>query len=165
MKMPEAQRNEFQRQMQARLRALLADRFQLKLHMETREQPVYKLVVAKGGAKVTASTYDGSIGGRGFGIKGGGKNGETVVSGKFMPVSNLASGLSDLLQRPVIDETGLKGNFDFSFTFTPDLGPGTESDGPGLFTALQEQVGLRLESGKGPVEALVIDSVELPSEN
>jgi uncharacterized protein (TIGR03435 family) len=96
------------------------------------------------------------------------------------PLSMLAGTLSNQLGRPVIDKTGLTGKFDFKLDWTPDLGqnegpfgkgpegeasPPPNNDGPTLFTALQEQLGLRLESQKGPVEMIVIDKVEKPSEN
>ncbi|HVW11164.1 MAG TPA: TIGR03435 family protein, partial [Bryobacteraceae bacterium] len=84
------------------------------------------------------------------------------VTGKGLPIPNLVRYLSDQSGRQVIDETGLTGKYDFQFAFAPDLG---EIAGPSLFTALQEQLGLKLESKKGPVEVVVIESVEKPSEN
>ena len=78
-------------------------------------------------------------------------------------MTGLANFLDSELERPVIDKSGLKGGFDFKLEWSPDQT--SDSTVPSIFTALQEQLGLRLESGKGPVEILVIDSIEKPSEN
>src|ERR1035438_4206835 len=103
-------------------------------------------------------------------------------NGVGVPLDMLASNLSRQLGRPVIDRTGLKGNYDFKLTWTPDPGqsggqfagpppPGADAppppdpNGPSIFSAVQEQLGLRLESQKGPVDLIVIDRVEKPSEN
>jgi uncharacterized protein (TIGR03435 family) len=160
------------------LRSLLEDRFQLKLTRETREMPVYDLVVAKGGSKLKESsvpTGDGS--GRGGGPQI--RMGRGLLTFKAGPMEILAMQLSNQLGRTVIDKTGLKGNYDFELKWTPDLGqqplgprevggpegaPPVDSNGPSIFTALQE-LGLKLESTKGPVEILVIDHVEKPTEN
>ena len=107
--------------------------------------------------------------------------GRGQLSGEGVQLQMLTQVLSNQLGRPVIDRTGLKGNFDFKLEWTPDPGqsagpfgggpPGADAppppdpNGPSIFTALQEQLGLRLESQKGPVEILVIDRVEKPSEN
>ena len=89
-------------------------------------------------------------------------------------MAQLASGLATRVGRTVVDRTGLAGNFDFELSFTPDTVPagqlvrfnGVEFDaGPSIYTAVQEQLGLKLEAGRGPVEMLVIDSVERPTEN
>jgi len=176
-KMTEEQRKTVGDQMRERLRALLADRFQLTLHRETKEQSVYALVVAKSGSKLQESEKEGT-GPRGPMMRMG--RGE--LSGQGVQLDMLARTLSSQLGRTVIDRTGLKGNFDFKLTWTPDPGqsatplgggppPGVDAppppdpNGPSVFTALQEQLGLRLESQKGPVEMLVIDRVEKPSEN
>jgi uncharacterized protein (TIGR03435 family) len=95
-----------------------------------------------------------------------------------VPIANFIQALSQQLGRPVIDRTGLKGFYDIKLQWTPDLGEGLakpgvaepvppppDTSGPSIFTAIQEQLGLRLESGKGPVEVLVIDSVQKPAEN
>jgi uncharacterized protein (TIGR03435 family) len=106
--------------------------------------------------------------------------GRGQFSGQGVQLEMLTRSLSSQLGRPVIDRTGLKGNFDFKLEWTPDPGqsfafgggpPGADAppppdpNGPSIFTAVQEQLGLRLESQKGPVEMLVIDKVEKPSEN
>jgi uncharacterized protein (TIGR03435 family) len=175
-KMTEAQRTRWQEEMRERVRALLAERFQLTVHQETREAPVYALVVAKGGPKVeeTEAPADGPQG-----IQGGGRG---VLRGLAAPMSMLAMVLSNQLGRPVIDKTGLTGKYNYKLQWTPDSGPtgggpgdqpppGVEApppadpDGPSIFSALQEQLGLRLESQKGPVPSFVIDRVEKPTQN
>ncbi|HXA65820.1 MAG TPA: TIGR03435 family protein [Bryobacteraceae bacterium] len=175
--MTDEQRKTVGDQMRERLRALLADRFQLTLHRETKEESVYALVVAKNGPKLQESQTKEGTGPHGMLRMGRGE-----VAGQGVQLQGLTMVLSDQLGRTVIDRTGLKGNFDFKLTWTPDPGqsagppgggppPGADAppppdpNGPSIFTALQEQLGLRLESQKGPVEMLVIDRVEKPSEN
>jgi bla regulator protein blaR1 len=144
------------------VQALLKDRFQLQLHRETRTAPIYSLVIAKGGIKlsVTHSPQKGINAGQG------------TMFGEAASMTQLAYKLSRLLQRPVVNNTGLDGNYDFKLEWTPDLGPvapygqpADNSGGPSIFSALQEQLGLRLEATKGPVDVLVIDHVDKPSEN
>jgi len=175
-KMTDEQRRTVGEQMRERLRALLAERFQLTLHRETKEQSVYALVVAKGGPKLQQSEAK-----EGTGSKGMMRMGRGEFSGQGVALQMLTQSLSSQLGRPVIDQTGLKGNFDFKLEWTPDPGqsggpfgggpPGADTppppdpNGPSIFTAVQEQLGLRLESQKGPVEMLIIDKVEKPSEN
>jgi len=172
-KMTDEQRKTVGDQMRERLRALLADRFQLTIHRETRDQSVYALVVAKGGPKLKESETK-----EGTGPRGMMRMGRAQLSGQGVQLEMLTRTLSSQLGRPVIDRTGLKGNFDFKLEWTPDPGqpaampangpdapPPPDPNGPSIFTAVQEQLGLRLESQKGPVEMLVIDKVEKPSEN
>jgi uncharacterized protein (TIGR03435 family) len=148
-----------QRKTGERLRSLLADRFQLALHRETKEHTVYELVVARGGPKLQESKE--------------GKNmvraGRGTVKGQSVGLAMLAMNLANELGCPVIDKTGLSGKYDFDLTWTPippsAASPSEAPDGPSIFTALTEQLGLRLESKKGPVEVLVIDSAERPSKN
>jgi uncharacterized protein (TIGR03435 family) len=149
---------------QKMLQALLADRFKLVAHMETRELPVYGLVVAKGGAKFLESKAEGTT------IDGG--RGKIDVRGGNNSVALLAEELAKQLDRVVIDQTGIQGRYNLSLRWAPDDGgssmPGgsaTADAGPSIFTAIQEQLGLKLESQKGPVQVLVIDKVEMPSEN
>ncbi len=158
-KLPDA---EIDRKLQPMLQSLLAGRFQLKIHHEIRQLPVYNLIVAKGGSKMKASTTTG-IGGSGM------SNG--YISGEGVPISTLAFNLSNEIGRQVIDKTGLSGNYDFKLTWTademraaPDASAPSDS-GPSVFAAIQEQLGLKLESAKGPVDVLVVDHVEKPSEN
>lgn len=151
-------------ELQNMLQTLLADRFHLKLHTETRQLPRYTLLVAKGGPLLHASEP--------------GQARTTGGPGRLEADKISTEKLADLIARqaglPVIDGTGLTGTFTFTLTWSPAEGitPGDvsgtapESAGPSLFTALREQLGLRLESGKGPVEVLVIDHIDkAPSAN
>jgi uncharacterized protein (TIGR03435 family) len=152
------------------LQSLLAERFKLVVHRETREEQIYELVIDKGGSKMKEvdAPKDSPQG-----IQGGGK-GQLV--GMAAPIQLLVNVLSPQLGHSVIDKTGLKGKYDFTLKWTPDPsalpppagapeGPPPDSNGPSLFTAMQEQLGLKLQSTKGPVEMLVVDHVERPSEN
>ncbi len=173
-KLPEAQRNKLMEEILMKLRALLADRFQLKLHRGTKEMPVYALSVAKGGPKIQLAKEDGSPGGQ-MSMRRGGAGAE--ITGNKVPLSHLVHLLSDVVGRTVLDKTGLKENYDFKMSFAPDRGLGQqppgpgddrqlpESGGPSIFTALQEQLGLKLDAQKGPVEVLVIDSAQKASAN
>ncbi len=151
------------------IQKLLADRFQLTIHRDTKELPVYALVVGKNGPKLKESAANGP----GSQIR----MGRGLINGQGMGMEMLAGELSRPLGRTVIDRTGLKGQYDIKFEWTPEDGPGhgpgdgpesappSDTTGPSLFTALQEQLGLKLESSKGPVEIIVIDRAEKPSEN
>ena len=174
---------------QRMLQVLLADRFKLTIHRETKELPVYMLVIAKNGPKIQEAkpgdTYpngfkgpDGRAGAGMFFMDGRGS-----VTGQGIPIENLARLLSQQLGRKVEDKTALTSKYDFTLKWTPDesqgamfKGPGPgpqdaasrpppDASGPSIFTALQEQLGLKLESQRGPVEILVIDHAEQPSEN
>jgi uncharacterized protein (TIGR03435 family) len=142
-------------QLRTMVQTLLADRFQLKFHRETREQPIYALVLAKNGPKF----QEAKAAGIGVGIGGWGR-----LKGNGADMATFASALSGRLGRSVVDRTGLKGLYDFLLTWTPDEAQ-ADNPGPSLFTAIQEQLGLKLESAKGPVEILVVDRAERPSEN
>ena len=144
--------------LQPYLQSLLADRFQLKYHRETRESPVYFLVAAKTGPKLTKHTGAG-----GTGMDENGGKDKATMSATNLTMAGLASWLAREMDRPVIDHTGIDGDFDVKLEWSPEQI--SASSGPSIFTALQEQLGLRLESGKGPVEMIVIDSIEKPSEN
>jgi uncharacterized protein (TIGR03435 family) len=149
---------------------LLADEFKLKFHKEVKEGPVYALMVEKSGPKMKVN--DGP---QDFEIPiQGGPGGVTI--GKRVPMEYLCYVLGQMLRnddRPVIDKTGLTGNYDFTLTFLPDLPPGFDKanlppellDRPNLFDALRQQLGLKLEPQKGPVTYYVIDSVEKPEGN
>jgi uncharacterized protein (TIGR03435 family) len=192
------------------LQSLLAERFNLKFHRETKELPIYALVVGKGGHKLhmseiqpdaqtdsqppdpsksaqagaVAGRAGGAVAGAGAPVKGGSmmmmRSGE--LSAQMTPVSAIAAMLAQQLGRPVIDKTDIKGYFDFDLKYTPDetqrgmmfggmAPPATDSPPPGdssvpsIFTAVQEQLGLKLEASKGPVETLVIDHIEKASGN
>jgi uncharacterized protein (TIGR03435 family) len=147
------------------LRSLLADRFQLKLRRETKDLPVYDLVIAKNGPKMKESAADA----QGSQSMRGTPAGPRRMTYTKMTMERFVSGLANDAGRPVIDKTGLTGNYDFTLEYTPDGTPqGNQADaanGPSIFTALEEQLGLKLEPSKAPTEILVIDHAEKPSEN
>jgi bla regulator protein BlaR1 len=158
-----------QEQMRAKMQSLLADRFQLKIRREAKEMPAYFLVAAKNGPKMKASESAGRPMMR---------MGRGQLNAQGVSVEMLARHLSATSGRTVIDKTGLKGDFDFVLEFTPEgPGPGgpggpgggpapiADSPGPSLFTALQEQLGLRLESTKAPVDTIVVERLEKPTAN
>jgi len=173
------------------LQALLEERFKLSLHRETRELAVYKLSVGKSGAKLQASQEGNCTPYVTDAPPPIAKPGEPPPSfcgfqrttaeglnrslnGKAVTMADLAKTLSRtytaMLGRNVIDGTGLKGTFDVRLTWAMDSdGPRSDnppdSVGPSIFTALQEQLGLKLEATKGPVDVLVIDHIEKPSGN
>jgi uncharacterized protein (TIGR03435 family) len=157
--------------------ALLADRFKLKVHFETRLLPIYALVVAKGGPKLKASEMNPAN--RAEMAKPAFLQ---VRSGRVAGAGTTIGMLAEVLERQdevgnspggrgriVVDKTNLSGRYDWTLHWTPwqDLSSGELSDskGPSLFTALQEQLGLKLEPAKGKVEVVVIDHIDLPSEN
>jgi uncharacterized protein (TIGR03435 family) len=186
-----------QAQMALMVKALLADRFKLKVTQTTKELPVFALTVAKGGPKLQETTAPDPQAppvppaGRGApGVNGPpppqpggffmwmGPNRQAAIEGNARPITDLVDMLSRQLSRQILDQTGLKGVYIFNLRFTPDAGlgggplpPGAESDttvdlgGASIYTALQEQLGLKLESTKGPVETINIDSIEEPSDN
>jgi len=146
-----------------RLRALLAERFKLAVHRETKEAPVYALVVAKNGPKIkkeeSGDAGDGDL-----------ESGRGHVTAKAVAMTHLATFLAGpraALGRVVINQTGLNGAYSFTLEWTPE---GADSRGmdspPPILTALQEQLGLKVETRKAPVEILFIDHVEkIPTEN
>lgn len=215
-------------QFQLMLQSLLAERFKLTVHRQSKELPIYALVVAKGGPKMKESVVDpnaATAGGPNAGAAEGGRgsplanaavratvgkdgfpqlppggrgalmimgmNGRMRMAANGQSMGQLAEMLSNQLSRPVLDETGLQANYDYTLEFAPDeasmgmmkgmpmpmpppgegAGPGPAaapdgSSGPTIFSALQEQLGLRLEARKGPVDMLVIDTLEkVPTEN
>ena len=151
------------KQKEEMVQALLAERFKLATHFETRELPIYELVAAKGGAKLGPAQESGTT------INT--SNGRIEVQGANS-VAILAEELSKVAGRDVVDKTGIAGRYDLKLKWTPDnvteptLLNGVPVDsGPSLFTALEEQLGLKLEPQKGPVPVLVIDHIEMPSAN
>jgi uncharacterized protein (TIGR03435 family) len=161
-------------QMKMMIQKLLADRFQLKFHLEKRDLPVYAITIAKTGAKLITSQDDPKgIPGWGFGRSPSG----TTITFRNAPLSQVTAVLQNSMDKPVVDQSGLSGRYDFTVTFTPDpaqaalIGgpPPSAADNPdaapNLFTAFQQQLGLKLESTKAPVDVMVIDKVEKPSEN
>ena len=158
------------------LRALLEDRFQLRVLSETKEMPVFALVVATGGSKLIPHAGEAIPYGQRFRL------GLGLYSVKQGNIAMFVTELTRQLWRPVIDKTDLKGEYDFTLEWTPQPGQGgpeslglppqplesappVNPDGPTIFSALQEQLGLRLDSQKGPVEVIVVEHVEKPSEN
>jgi uncharacterized protein (TIGR03435 family) len=149
---------------QQMVQALLADRFHLKAHRETRQLPIYNLVVAnpKTGPKLVASESNGTM------IDSGRKS--IRIQGGDDSVELLAEYLSKTLGRNVVDKTGVTGRYDISLKWTPEdviaanVDPAPDAK-PDIFTAIQEQLGLKLVPTKAPVPVLVIDHVEMPSEN
>jgi uncharacterized protein (TIGR03435 family) len=139
------------------LRQLLASRFQLNFHWETKDLPVYALVADKRGPTMRKSEADAQY----HWAVGPGQWSVTRVS---MP--QLARSLAREVGRTVVDLTGITGNFDFKLEWIPEqAAPTAEPGGPSIFTALEEQLGLRLESRKHATEMLIVDRVEKPSEN
>jgi uncharacterized protein (TIGR03435 family) len=143
------------------LQRLLEDRFHLKVHYEQKVMPLYEMTVAKGGVRMkTAHPVDPEQGDMGFSA---GK-----MNGKNAPMAFIPVIFEIVLERPVEDKTGVEGNFDFDLHWTPmdaAKDSGAEDAGPSLFTAVQEQMGLKLQPGKGPVWVVVVDHAEMPSEN
>jgi uncharacterized protein (TIGR03435 family) len=154
-------------QNRAMVQPILADRFQLKFHFETKVLQVYELVIAKDGPKFTDSKITGdqkAANGMGAGSM---TTNNTSMTSTAVPMSALITLLSSQLQRVVVDKTGLTDKYDLNLTWSRDDGstPASDSTSPSIFTALQEQLGLHLQPSKSPVEVFVIDHVELPSEN
>ena len=152
------------------LRVLLAERFQLKVHTETREKSVYALTVSKNGSKLKENPAGNGV--TKFNRKG--RDVDMVFTGT--PIDSLINQFPRMpgIDRPVLDETGLSGKYDFQFTLTDvQLGmrveqngiPAADAEGASVFTALQDQLGLKLEPRKAPIQVFVVDRVERPSEN
>ena len=157
------------------LRSLLEDRFRLSAHRETRDLPIYALVLARADGRLgprlrqTTSDYCAKR------LEAAGKAGEAVppggpVCGMLPSVNELTAGALPMNEfarflalntgRLVVDRTGLTGVWDFDLKYSPDNAPNPDPDRPSICTALQEQLGLRLQATTGPVEVLVIDRVE-----
>jgi uncharacterized protein (TIGR03435 family) len=159
------------------LAAVLVERFHLKVHTETKILPVFDLVVTKGGPKFKEVILQSQAPGvnsvrkpSGTDIHGSGQLTEMVATA--VPISLLAYHLGQQLKRTVIDETDLPGKYDFSFKWSPDelaaestYDAGSTDTGTSIFTALQEQLGLKLISAKGPVVTLVVDQADPPTAN
>jgi uncharacterized protein (TIGR03435 family) len=144
------------KQMQLMLQAMLADRFALKAHRETKDLPIYELTVAKGGSKMKQTAPDTS---------GGNAN---YASGKVtaheISIESLAANLSFAVGKVIANKTGLEGGYDFTLDYAPD-GADASDPRPSIFTALEEQLGLKLEPARGPVDVIVVDHIERPTEN
>jgi uncharacterized protein (TIGR03435 family) len=174
------------------LQTLLEDRLQFKFHRDTKEMQIYALVVSKPGKLHPA---EGECGPRPDGLPPPPEPGKVPtppcggffmfpgrLNGQKVPITQLVDVLSRFTGRIVVDKTNLTGKYDINLEYTPDQGqilgpppgggpnglpslPPIDPNGPSLFTALQEQFGLKLESQKGPVEMIVVDHIERPSEN
>jgi uncharacterized protein (TIGR03435 family) len=164
----------------AMLRNLLTERFQMTVHRETKELPIYVLLTDKTGAKLkqtteaagddnTVATITRNEGKDGFPVLAPGspgvvvetRNGRARINAFHSDLSKLADFLSTQLGRPVFDQTGITGTFDFVVYYRPENAPPDDANPyPGLFDALREQLGLRVDARKGPVEMLIVDHVE-----
>jgi bla regulator protein BlaR1 len=171
------------------LQALLTDRLKLTIHRETTELPEYSLVIAENGPKLQKARPGDTYANGPKGFDGHPAGPHTMfmergqLTGQGLPMTSFVRLLTQQLGSTVLDKTGLTGNYDFMLRWTPDESRGAmfnvpeggpqstdktlspESSGPSIFTAIQEQLGLKLESQRGPVEILVIDHVEKPSED
>jgi len=137
------------------LQSLLAERFKLKVHRETKESGIYFLVVGKNGVKLQAAAGTGSS----FSV------GNRKITAQGASMDDFTHALTMQLGQPVVDKTGVTGKYDLTLSWAPDAAAGTAGGdaAPSIYTVIQEQLGLRLEPGKGPVEVLVIDSAEKPT--
>ena len=176
-------------QLRLMVQSMLDDRFKLKIHRETRELPIYSLILAKSGVKDGPGLIESAVGDCGpvetpaapskdprlpAAVCGTVNPGPGRIFGQHGRISQLADRLATMLGRTVVDKTGLDGVYDIELTFTPDADmapplppgqPAPDVPGPSLFTAIQEQLGMKLVAGKGPVEVIVIDSAEKPAGN
>ena len=145
-------------QLRDMLQHLLADRFQLKFHRETRERTVYALVIGKNGPRL--KDHDGEPGSS---LNTHTESGKVALTGTNASLDQLAVYLGNKLGRVVLDKTGLHGAYDFTFEWDPEQA--ADSATATMFTGLQEQLGLRLETQKSAVEVLVVDKAEKASQN
>jgi uncharacterized protein (TIGR03435 family) len=146
------------------LQEILVSRFHLKYHYDTRALPGYALVVGKKGARLVEGAHGGANNPGAMHTR----HGEIIGDG--VSTADLARVLSQQIGRPIADETGLKGAYNFKLNWTPDMDPNstatsTADSGPSIFTAVQEQLGLRLESAKVPVRVLVVDHIDRPDQD
>jgi len=151
-------------QLAAMLIPLLADRFHLTMHLETKVLPVYELVVARGGPKFELSQDERTACDWGLGLT----NFSNTLNAKSCFMAELATKLSDQVHRKVIDKTGLTGRAgSITLKWSNDVAAehGGESNAPSIFTAVNEQLGLKLQPSKGPLDTVVIDHAEMPSAN
>jgi uncharacterized protein (TIGR03435 family) len=147
--------NQGKEEKQQMLRSLLVSRFKLTAHQETRELPIFALVVAKSGLKLDKSDEGTPI------VRGWA--GHLTVEGGDNTVTNFAAELSKRVGRIVLDKTGIKGRYSIDLDWSEDND--IDDDAPSLFTAIREQLGLRLQPQKALVSVLIIDHIEMPSEN
>jgi uncharacterized protein (TIGR03435 family) len=156
------------------LQNLLAERFQLQLHRTTKELPIYALTVDKGGPKM--EPHEAKSAGDPWIDQAQEQFLHMKMTATFCPMDYFAWRLGQLLDRPVVDQTNLQGGYDFKLSYTREPPPGMQegaqlngqpidTSGPSLVEAIRDQLGLKLEKKKGPVEILAIDHVEKPGEN
>jgi uncharacterized protein (TIGR03435 family) len=156
----------------AMIAELLKERFNLSAHIETKSLPVYNLVIAKGGPRLKENDtppptdLDAAEPSSGPHVANIWMS-TTGITGVAVPIAILAANLASHVQRSVIDKTGLTNKYDIHLKWRSDEQEraGVDNNAPDFFTALQEQLGLKLEPSKGPVDTLVIDHVEMPTEN
>jgi uncharacterized protein (TIGR03435 family) len=142
-------------------RKLLAARFHLAVHGETRPMPIYVLSIAKGGPTLKAADS-----GETTNTGNSGSGGQRTLQFRNMSMAGFLLNMNFYVSRPIVDRTSLGGHYDFTLKWTYDYTQPHEADAPpSLFTAIREQLGLRLDAVKGPAEVLVIDHVERPSAN
>jgi uncharacterized protein (TIGR03435 family) len=158
---------------QEMLRSMLAERFGLVVHSETQDRQGYALIVARNGPKLPPPTDDPDV------MFGGTPSGNRTLKARNVTLKAFADALALPMRAIVVDQTGIEGRYDVSFEWTPDAAsmprvsksgeplppPADAASGPSIFTALQEKLGLKLESRKIPVEVIVIDHANRPSEN
>jgi uncharacterized protein (TIGR03435 family) len=152
------------------LRVLARDYLKLAFHMETAQVPIYELVVGKNGSKLKPPADPNSPGG----MRVSGSGNTTTMDAKNSPLASLLGSLSFVVGRPVFDNTGLSGKYDFTLKYTPDrpgsVGPSSDAapppdEAPPITIAIEEQLGLKLVPAKGPMDSLVIDHLEKPAVN
>ena len=150
------------KQRQSMLQPFLIERFHLKAHVEIKTLPVYELTIIPGGPKFKQTAADDKQ--SPHTDMHGGKSTTELAAGD-LSMSTFAKILTGQVDRTVIDKTGLAGGYELALKWSRDDNPDENSEVPSIFTALQEQLGLKLQPAKGPVETLVVDHVEMPSEN
>jgi uncharacterized protein (TIGR03435 family) len=150
------------RQFQEMIQKLLADRFQLTFHREKRNMPVFAITIAKGGPKLTPAAEPNAEADDFNSANGT----EQTIRFKSATVADFALNEQFFLERPVVDQTGLTARYDFTLRYTRDETAAPDPDAPpGLFTAIQEQLGLKFQPTKAPIDVLVIDHIARPSAN
>jgi len=161
--------NEIRLEKRNAIRVLLAERFGLKTHLETRDTAVYNLFVAKGGAKlqVTPRPPDGETPAAPpvADIQAHGSQHGLEFVGTNAPMRAITGPLSSMVEAPVIDKTGLTGIYNYTLQFGRDWSANDPDGWPSIFTAVQEQLGLKLESAHEPLPNLVVDHITKPTEN
>ncbi len=148
-------------QMQHLFQGVLADRFKMRFHREKRNMPIYALRVLKGPVKISMSKDQDAVPDQ----TGNGSSSEQTMVFTNNTMDDFALGMQYFMDRPVVNQTELSGRWDFKLRWSFGLVPKSSSDVPGMFTAIQEQAGLKLEATRGAAEVLVIQQVAKPPEN